>query len=323
MARPGHRREPVRGSSSTLHPPESPPSRPTFSLGDRQSQFAVGPPRGQAKAPTLLPRKFLVIAIVITPLTSAQLESHLRLSLSPLRVKNLYMLVTKESRRRAGRPLAEPPPLQNGDRLRTQEFLRRYEAMPELKKAELIEGVVYMGSQVSAEEHSEPDGLIHGWLWSYATRTPGVRFFPNATVILDTDNALQPDACLCLNTGQGGRTRITPKKYLAGSPELVTEIAASSASIDLHDKMEAYARNGVAEYLVWRTLERRCDWFILENEKYHRLIPNVRGLLRSRAFPGLVLDVRALLAMDAPKVLTALQRGLVSAAHKTFVASLR
>jgi hypothetical protein len=233
------------------------------------------------------------------------------------------MLVTKESRRRAGGPSAEPPALQNGDRLRTQEFLRRYEAMPELKKAELIEGVVYMGSPVSAEEHSEPDGLIHTWLGLYAAHTPRVRFFPNATVILDTDNAAQPDACLCLNTGRGGRTRITAKKYLTGSPELVTEIAASSASIDFHDKMDAYARNGVAEYIVWRTLEHRCDWFILENENYHPHLPNLHGLVRSRAFPGLVLDVRSLLAMNAPKVLAALQRGLASAAHKAFVASLR
>ena len=27
--------------------------------------------------------------------------------------------------------------------------------------------------------------------------------------------------------------------------------------------MDAYARNGVSEYLVWRTLERRFDWFVL------------------------------------------------------------
>jgi Uma2 family endonuclease len=183
--------------------------------------------------------------------------------------------------------------------------------------------VVYMGSPVSAEDHSEPDGLIHGWLWTYATQTPGVRFFPNATVILDADNTPQPDACLCLKPGRGGRTRINPKKYLVGAPELIAEIAASSASLDLHDKMDAYARNGVGEYLVWRTLERRCDWFVLENENYIPLRPDTRGLLRGKIFPGLVLDVRAVLAMNAPKVLAALRRGLASAAHKTFVASLR
>ena len=129
--------------------------------------------------------------------------------------------------------------------------------MPEVKKAELIEGVVYMGSPVSAEEHGEPDALIHTWLGTYAAHTPGVRVFANATVLLDADNAPQPDACLCLKPNLGGRTKIHPRKYLSGPPELIAEIAASSASIDLHDKMDAYARNGVSEYLVWRTLERR------------------------------------------------------------------
>jgi Uma2 family endonuclease len=215
----------------------------------------------------------------------------------------------------------EPPALQNGDRLRSQEFLRRYEEMPEIKRAELIDGVVYMGRPVSAA-HGEPDGLIHTWLGFYAAHTPGVRLFSNTTVLLDAENTPQPDACLCFKPGQGGRTRITSKKYLAGPLELITEIAASSASIDLHDKMNAYARNGVAEYLVWLTLERRCDWFLLENENYVPLPPELRGVLRSRAFPGLVLDVGALLAVNASKVLAALQRGLASAGHRTFVSRI-
>src|SRR5438046_6600735 len=167
-------------------------------------------------------------------------------------------------------------------------------------------------------EHGEPDGLIHTWLSNYAAHTPGVRFFPNTTVILDADNTPQPDTCLCLNPDRGGRTRISPKKYLMGAPELIVEIAASSASIDLNDKMDAYARNGVGEYLVWRTLERRFDWFVLENEDYV-VQPAAHRLLRSKTFPGLVLDVSALLAMNAPRVLAVLQRSLASAAHRSFV----
>src|SRR5215468_8333872 len=136
-------------------------------------------------------------------------------------------MLAVEQRTRRGNPSGEPPPLQNGDRLRSQEFLRRYEAMPELK-AELIEGIVYMGSPVSAV-HGEPDGLIHTWLGLYAAHTPSVRFFANTTVILDADNTPQADACLCLDARRGGRTRLSPKKYLMGAPELIAEIAASSA----------------------------------------------------------------------------------------------
>jgi hypothetical protein len=40
------------------------------------------------------------------------------------------------------------PPLRNGDHLTCDEFERRYEAMPEIKKAELIEGIVYVPSRV-------------------------------------------------------------------------------------------------------------------------------------------------------------------------------
>jgi hypothetical protein len=35
-------------------------------------------------------------------------------------------------------------PLENGDRLSRYEFERRYQAMPNLRKAELVEGVVYI-----------------------------------------------------------------------------------------------------------------------------------------------------------------------------------
>ena len=97
------------------------------------------------------------------------------------------MLAVEERTRRSANLLRVAPPLQNGDRLRSQEFLHRYEAMPEVKKAELIEGIVYMGSPVSAEGHSEPDGLIHGWLWTYATHTPSVRFFPNVRLWTSVD----------------------------------------------------------------------------------------------------------------------------------------
>ena len=48
------------------------------------------------------------------------------------------------------------PPLEPGDRLSRAEFERRYDAMPNLKKAELIEGVVYMPSPVRVRRHGGP-----------------------------------------------------------------------------------------------------------------------------------------------------------------------
>jgi Uma2 family endonuclease len=232
------------------------------------------------------------------------------------------MQAMAERNRKPVRPLYDPPPLENGARLMAPEFLRRYEAMPEVKKAELIEGIVYMPPLVSAD-HSQPDSLIQTWLGTYAAMTPGVECFTNTTVLLGPRNTPQSDACLCLKPGRGGQTRFNEKKYLVGAPELIAEVAATSASLDLGDKLEAYAVSGVREYVVWRTLEAGIDWFTLEDAEYLARKPDARGLLRSLVFPGLILDVNALLAMELATVLAVLRRGLASASHKTFAANLR
>jgi hypothetical protein len=44
------------------------------------------------------------------------------------------------------KPTYSIPPLENGDRLTRAEFERRYEGMPNLKKAELIEGIVCLAA---------------------------------------------------------------------------------------------------------------------------------------------------------------------------------
>ena len=61
----------------------------------------------------------------------------------------------------AALPSCRIPPLRNGDHLTREEFERRYSAMPELKRAELIEGVVYMPSPVRIDEHGSPHAAAH------------------------------------------------------------------------------------------------------------------------------------------------------------------
>ncbi|MGH9845076.1 MAG: Uma2 family endonuclease, partial [Blastocatellia bacterium] len=208
-----------------------------------------------------------------------------------------------------------PQPLHNGDRLTRSEFERRYKAMPHIKKAELIEGVVYMPSPVRFEQHAEPHASIVGALVVYRAATPGVRSGDNTTIRLDLDNEPQPDLALLIDPPSGGRTRISQDGYLEGGPELIVEVAASSASYDLHDKLNAYRRNGVQEYIVWRVEEGEIDWFRLESEIYARVKPDARGIIRSRVFPGLWLNIKAMLADDLAKVLADLQKGLKSREH--------
>lgn len=211
------------------------------------------------------------------------------------------------------------PPLESGDRLSRQEFERRYLAMPHIKKAELIEGIAYMASPVP-RSHGRPHAAVMAWLSGYWLATPGVDLNDNTTVRLDLDNEPQPDALLRLESG--GRSRISEDDYVEGAPELVVEVAASSASIDLHDKKRAYRRNGVQEYIVWQILENQLNWFSLQDGEYVPLAADVDGVIKSQVFPGLWLAVNALISGEMAHVLTVLQQGINSKEHAEFVQQL-
>lgn len=220
-------------------------------------------------------------------------------------------------------PWPEPPPLESGDHLSRAEFERRYEAHPEIKKAELIEGIVYVATPVRAQRHGRPHSDVIGWLSIYRAATPGITVLDNTTLRLDNDNEPQPDAMVCLEPALGGRSWIGDDDYVEGSPELIVEVAASSAAYDLHGKLHAYQRNGVQEYLAVLMYEQRVDWFVLREGVYERLEPDEAGVLRSRVFPGLWLASQALLAGDLAAVLQVLQAGLASPEHGQFVERLR
>ncbi|MFN0109583.1 MAG: Uma2 family endonuclease [Blastocatellia bacterium] len=214
------------------------------------------------------------------------------------------------------------PPLEQGDYLTRAEFEHRYLAMPGVKKAELIEGRVHMPSPVRRKSHGEPDSALITWLGVYRALTPGVRCANNATVRLDDSNEPQPDADLRIDEAYGGQATVSNDDYLEGAPELVIEIAASTAAYDLHDKLAAYRRNGVREYIVWATLDTQVQWFSLESGADERLPADNQGVIRSRVFPGLWLDVTALLQDDLAQALRCLQQGLASDEHHDFVAEL-
>lgn len=197
-------------------------------------------------------------------------------------------------------------PLESGDRLSRAEFHRRYCARPDIKKAELVQGVVYVASPTRHRAHGKPHSASVGWLFAYAAQASGVQSSDNATVYLGDDTEVQPDCCL-FRDPPAGRAVVTEEDYIEGPPELVLEVAASSAAYDLFDKMEAYRRAGVLEYIVWEVFEGRIHWFSLQDEAYVRLEPDERGVIESRAFPGLRLAVDKMLAGDYAGVLSELQ----------------
>ncbi|MGB5969868.1 MAG: Uma2 family endonuclease [Spirulinaceae cyanobacterium] len=211
-----------------------------------------------------------------------------------------------------------PPPLENGDRLTRLEFERRYQRMGKVKKAELIEGIVYMASPVRITVHGRPHAMIMALLGTYWAATPGVDLGDNPTVRLDADNEPQPDALLRREEAKGGNSSIDEDGYVVGGPELIVEIAASSSSYDLGDKLQAYRRNGVQEYLVWRVYDRRLDWFKLQQGRYISLEADEVGIVRSEIFPGLWLAIPALIEGNLAQALKVLQEGINSPQHSTF-----
>jgi len=206
------------------------------------------------------------------------------------------------------------PPLESGDRLSRPEFERRY-TTAQVKKAELIEGIVYVASPLRHVQHGRPHSRIMTWLGFYQAQTPGVDLSDAPTVRLDLDNEPQPDAVLFKTTGP---IQIDADGYLTGAPELIVEIAASSAALDLGSKKLVYRRNGVREYIVWQSYENQLIWFVLEAGDYQEILPE-QGILRSRVFPGLWLAVADLLADQMAQVLQVVQLGCASAEYQAFV----
>lgn len=198
--------------------------------------------------------------------------------------------------------------LESGDRLSRAEFHRRYCLRTDLKRAELVQGVVYVPSPARYGVHDEQQADVATWLGTYAARTTGVKHGLSATIYLAEDSEVQPDGFLFrVPPPDPKAARMTEDKYIEGAPQLVVEVAASSASYDLHDKLRAYEQAGTHEYIVWRTLDEAIDWFRLQDGAYQRVEPDERGVIESAAFPGLRLHVARLLAGDMRGVLAELE----------------
>ena len=223
----------------------------------------------------------------------------------------------------ATRPTSTANPLlRHGDRLSRDEFERRYEAMPDVK-AELLDGVVYMASPVSLN-HARPHGLLMGWIVAYLVGTPGVDAGDNATTRLPLGSSEpQPDVYLRIDEAHGGQSRMDEDSYLAGSPELLGEVANSSLSYNRTIKKGIYQREGVREYILWSVEEATIIWYALFDGDYRALPADDEGIVRSGVFPGLWLDVESMARRDIGRVMRVLNRGLESPEHAQFVEQLR
>lgn len=218
---------------------------------------------------------------------------------------------------------AKSPPLklEAGDLLGQPEFHERYSAMRANFQAELIEGTVIVPSPVSFG-HSYFHLNLNLWLGSYCVDTPRTICLDNATFILGKNSEPQPDIALILDQTCGGQTSINEDGFAVGAPELVVEVATSSASYDLHGKFRDYQRAGVKDYVVVLTHNQEIRWFTRHDQALQPVSADNDGIFRSQVFPGLWLHRDALLLRDMKQVINTLQQGLADPSHTAFVDQL-
>ena len=215
----------------------------------------------------------------------------------------------------------ERPPLNSGDHLSRAEFHRRYGMYPEIKKAELIEGVVIVGSPVHAQ-HSEPHADFNTVIGFYRAHTPGLRLADNQSVIIDEGSELQPDLCVRIESARGGNVQKSEEGLYIGAPEFVVEVAASSAAYDLHSKLNVYRRNGVQEYLVLLAYEREMRFFRLKDGKFVLVEADETGVMKSQILPGFWFRSDWFWEGRLAELLQLVQEGIASQEHQEFVDGL-
>ncbi|MDX2180206.1 MAG: Uma2 family endonuclease [Bryobacteraceae bacterium] len=205
-----------------------------------------------------------------------------------------------------------------GERMSRQRFIDLWDRLPGVRFAELIDGEVFLASPLTTP-HGDYHGSLSGIARAYCLSTPGCRVALTPTWYL-LDSAPQPDMCLRILPEYGGQSTVEGR-FGSGPPELIAEVTFSSHTIDYGRKLQLYERAGVTEYITLDILERAIRWRHLENGKYKPLKP-VRGVVRSRVFPGLWLNAKAFWADDVEPLRRTLEAGLATAEHAEFVARL-
>ena len=210
------------------------------------------------------------------------------------------------------------PPLIAGERLTRDEFLERRDAMPNVKFAELIGGVVYMPSPFG-RDHGVPDSHVAYWPSHYAAFTPGCEVGGNTTWLM---RRLPPTGRLPAPAPRTRRPIRDCRPLPPSLPQFLAEICLLCTAHDLHEKFDLYQEAGVQEYLAFLVREQELRRHRLIDGVFRVVAADADGVLRSAVFPGLWLDAGALLAGDMAQVFTVLTRGLHTPEHAEFTARL-
>ena len=219
--------------------------------------------------------------------------------------------------------IATAPELREGEQLDREEFMDRWEALPDLKYAELIGGKVSLRLFPLSLDHGAGDSGASSLLYNYAAATPGCASYGESTWYM-RDDAPEPETALVILPEYGGQSKTfmrNGKRFGIGAPELIVEVSLSTRSYDLSVKKELYRKAGVLEFPCIQPEKKKVNWFRLVDGHYVELKPK-GGVYRSLIFPGLWLDAKALFAGHSARVLDVLREGLDSPEHAAFKAEL-
>jgi Uma2 family endonuclease len=107
------------------------------------------------------------------------------------------------------------------------------------------------------------------------------------------DHGSEPELILRISPDLGGQSHETGS-YFGGAPELIVEVSESNISRDLGIKLDMYRKVGVREYITVLLNPQKVIWRRLVRGAYKELEPEPNGWLKSKVFPGLWLDPKAI-----------------------------
>jgi len=217
-------------------------------------------------------------------------------------------------------PVQEGAQLVAGEILSRDEFMRRWEALPLLKWAELLRGVVYLRGRVTWRRGVLLSDLA-GWSGTYRAAIPQCKAALNATWLVNDENVTQPFVSVRIAPKCGGQSW-NEGEFAGGAPEFAAEAFDADKLAEMSLKVDIYQEAGVREYVAVLLEDQEVRWHELQAGKFVVLPPPADGIYRSKVFPGLWLDAAALLAGDSAKVLAVLNDGLSTPEHQAFVAKL-
>ncbi|MCC6590562.1 MAG: Uma2 family endonuclease [Bryobacterales bacterium] len=201
------------------------------------------------------------------------------------------------------------PLLISGMKMSREEFMRRWDASPDIKHAELIDGEVYVASPVSVD-HSLLDGFAGFWLHTYAAAASTCIVGHSETWLM-LESSPQPDLSLYFKPEYGGKFALR-NNYRQGTPDLVVEVCVTSTEYDFGPKLALYQRAGVSEYITLEQLHSRITWRVLRDGSYQPLKPADDGIYRSEVFPGLWLDASAIWHGDYRRIREVVDSGVAA-----------